>query len=639
LYFLLLFLPMNTPSPSPADILASVMRDNQPFALMRKEGEKDLFLAQGPMVSYDRLSDIPRKSGTPEDGEVIDTISAIPFSQIRERGFAAIRGDARIQSMQVQQSTRISLDQVLALLPAERIELKDGLHFDKDDATYAAEQGKIITEEIGNGEGSSFVVPRRAEGLIVDFDRRKALSIFRALLESEFGSYMTFAFCDGERYLIGASPERHLSVRHGEVRMNPISGTFRKTRDALNMADLIKFLRDPKEMNELFMVLDEELKMMAQMCKHGGEVRGPFLREMSKLIHTEYELVGTSDQDVIDLFRRSMYAPTVTGSPVENACKVICKYDPKDRRFYSSALMLLGRDAAGRDLLDSCILIRMMEIHPNGTVQMTAGSTLVRDSDPMSEASESTAKLSALASSLGVSPANPRGRELPPMQEELSPILAERNAELSRFFFENQAGKDMTVEEIRGKRITIIMSDDDFAHTLGHMMGRMGADVSVRHYSGYDATKDSADLVVVGPGTGDPNNLNDPKMRSLAAILIDLEHSGRPFMAVCLGHQLLCKLKGMSVERKADPSQGVQRREKLFGEETEEPVGYYNAFAAKYRDIPGVEISYDPETGEVHALRGKNFASFQFHPESVLTKNGFEIVKKALVSLFHSPKQ
>ena len=55
----------------------------------------------------------------------------------------------------------------------------------------------------------------------------KALTVFRRLLERERGAYWTFCFFTGDRYLIGASPERHVSVHGGDVRMNPISGTFR----------------------------------------------------------------------------------------------------------------------------------------------------------------------------------------------------------------------------------------------------------------------------------------------------------------------------------------------------------------------------------------------------------------------------
>jgi anthranilate/para-aminobenzoate synthase component II len=271
----------------------------------------------------------------------------------------------------------------------------------------------------------------------------------------------------------------------------------------------------------------------------------------------------------------------------------------------------------------------MMEIQPGGTVQMAAGSTLVRDSDPMSEAQESTTKLSALAASLGSCSQKPALPELPPFQEALAPVLAERNTRLSRFFFENQTGKDLSVETLRGKRITIVMSDDDFAHTLGHMARRMGAEVNIVQCRSYDVTKDDADLVMVGPGTGNPSNMDDPKMRSLAAILIDLQHTGRPFMSVCLGHQLCAKLLGLELERKENPSQGIPKDIDFFG--TPQRVGFYNTFVAKNADVPEGSVCADPVTGEVHAIRGKNFSSFQFHPESVLTENGFDLLRNELV--------
>jgi phenazine biosynthesis protein phzE len=39
------------------------------------------------------------------------------------------------------------------------------------------------------------------------------------------------------------------------------------------------------------------------------------------------------------------------------------------------------------------------------------------------------------------------------------------------------------------------------------------------------------------------------------------------------------------------------------------------------------EVSRDPATGEVHALRGPSFASVQFHPESVLSEHGIDLLR------------
>ena len=48
-----------------------------------------------------------------------------------------------------------------------------------------------------------------------------------------------------------------------------------------------------------------------------------------------------------------MYAATVTGSPVENACRLIKKYETEGRGYYGAALALIGRDAEGHPTADA----------------------------------------------------------------------------------------------------------------------------------------------------------------------------------------------------------------------------------------------------------------------------------------------
>ena len=43
------------------------------------------------------------------------------------------------------------------------------------------------------------------------------------------------------------------------------------------------------------MVVDEELKMMCDICHEGGQVLGPFLKPMTHLVHTEYLLAGRTE--------------------------------------------------------------------------------------------------------------------------------------------------------------------------------------------------------------------------------------------------------------------------------------------------------------------------------------------------------
>ena len=85
--------------------------------------------------------------------------------------------------------------------------------------------------------------------------------------------------------------------------------------------------------------------------------------------------------------RSTFHAATVTGSPVENACRLIKQYEPEGRGYYGAALAILGRDDEGGAVLDSPIVIRTAQLPHDGTVSVSAGATLVRHSDPEAEVS------------------------------------------------------------------------------------------------------------------------------------------------------------------------------------------------------------------------------------------------------------
>ena len=627
--------------------ISSIMENGEPYAVIKRSDDTDVIILQGDVVECDNLSDIPLQDGTDQDGESFDTLSIIPFSQVRERGYEAHDDKAKILCLRVTSQTRVAVSDLLRELPDEEITLSEDATFHPADDKYEKGAQSVVDDKIGKGEGSNFVLSRAVRGRIDDMSNAKALSFYRSLLKKESGSYWSFIYNTGESTFVGATPERHISVENGEVIMNPISGTFRKLLEKFeSMSDdelrefFRKFLEDPKEIYELFMVVDEELKMMAELCSGGGTIIGPLLKEMSKLIHTEYELKGRSERDVIELLKGSMFAATVTGSPVERACKVISEYEVTEdgkgeaRRYYASALALIGRDKRGDQTLDSPITIRTLEMRNDGAFEARVGASLVRDSIPHNEMLETRAKMEGVLSCLlGRSDAKPAEPILPRvMNEEMEELLRGRNKYLSQFWFANQEGEDLSVEELIGKRITIIDNEDNFCHMMAHMIRRMGAEVDVVCHSDYEVEDDSSDITIIGPGPGDPNNMGEEKMQKMGGVIRYLRDSGKKFLAVCLGHQLLCRELGMEVSQKADPSQGTQVEIDYF-DGAKQRVGFYNTFASKYQYIDGVESAYDKGTKEVHALRSEDFASCQFHPESVLSQNGFDLLKDMLVGL------
>ncbi len=630
--------------------LVTELLEQPAFALIRVRESDTVTLLGGEHLDVEQLADVPLVAGEPTGGPTWDHLVLVPFRQARERGFRAHDDGTPLRVVSADVVHEVPLEELLPTLPDGGVTLADRGGFETSDADYAQMVRTIIDDEIGRGEGANLVVGRNYRAVVADWGHDAALAVFRRLLERERGAFWTFCIFTGDRYLIGASPERHVSVDAGQVRMNPISGTFR-TRGhdthAARTAALVDFLRDEKEIYELFMVVDEELKMMCDICHEGGLVLGPYLKPMSHLVHTEYLLAGRTDRDVRAVLRDSMFAATVTGSPVENACRLIEQYEAHGRGYYASVAALVGRDADGNQRADAPILIRTADVDLDGNLKVTAGATLVRDSDPDYETAETWAKASGVLSAFGLvdapapaaTPAEALELDAFTREDDVLIALAERNERLSRFWLTDQSGA-APEPSLRGKRVVVVDHEDDFVNMLSHVLGVLGMTTDVVRHDVYRSwveggrSLDEYDLVVVGPGPGDPRDADDAKIAVADEVVAGLLASEQPFLAVCLGHQVLCRALGLDVGFKDIVFQGTQARLPVLGRA--ETVGFYNTFVGRVgaAGLPdGVRVEREEATGDVHLVAGPHFRGIQFHAESILTQNGFGIVRDLVLEL------
>ncbi|MGN6576961.1 MAG: anthranilate synthase family protein [Nocardioides sp.] len=626
-----------------ADAALEELQGHEAWAVIRLRDSDTVTLVGGTRSVVERLGDIPLRDGPPEAGRRFDSLVAVPFRQVAERGFEAHDDGTPLVVVRLETEREIPLAELLAALPRQRVETDGPGGFETSDEEYGEVVARIIRDEIGNGEGANLVVGRTYRAHLRDWSAATALSVLRRLLENERGAYWTYCFWTGDRFLVGASPERHVSVHGGDVRMNPISGTFRLPRGADPAelkAQLLEFLADEKEIYELFMVVDEELKMMCDVCNEGGQVLGPFLKPMTHLVHTEYLLAGRTSRDVRDVLRDTMYAATVTGSPVENACRLIAKYEPEGRGYYGAALALVGRDRDGRPTADSPIVIRTADVSPQGALKVTAGATLVRDSVPAHEVAETHAKAGGILTAFGLVPAADapaEGVAELTRDEDVLIALASRNQRLSKFWLTDQGGSP-PAPELKGRSVVILDGEDDFVNMLRHVLWVMGmTSTVVRHEDFTPGALDGHDLVIVGPGPGDPRDAGHPKIAAFSSALDGLLASGQPFLAVCLGHQVLCGKLGIDLGYKDIVFQGTQSRVDLgpaLGGR-EENVGFYNTFVGRaHQPLPeGVTVAADPVTGDVHLVSGPHFRGIQFHAESILTEHGYELIHDLVLDL------
>ncbi|MFF7292216.1 chorismate-binding protein [Microbacterium sp. NPDC008134] len=615
--------------------LAALTADpHSSFVLIARDGSDTVELLTGDVLDVDLLADIPLTT----EGTAREVFALVPYRQVRERGFVSQDDGAPLRCIVVDEHLHLPTPALLASLPAASVPLRDD-GFDTADDEYAAIVERVIADEIGRGEGANFVIRRDFTARIDVDERTAALTWFRALLTHERGAYWTFAVFTPGHIAVGASPEAHVVARDGIVTMNPISGTFRHPAGGATKETLVDFLSSTKETEELFMVVDEELKMMSAVCSDGGRITGPHLKEMSRLTHTEYMLRGRSRLDPRDILRETMFAPTVTGSPMQNACAVIRRHEREPRGYYSGvAALFTPNDEGGHDL-DAPILIRTVYLK-DGEVRVPVGATLVRHSDPHGEVSETHGKAAGVLGAIGAidrpraaeerSDADAPGVPLSLAEDPtVAALLSSRNARLADFWLNPQGDDDSG--PFAGRSALVVDAEDRFTTMLAHQLRHLGLDVRIAAWSDVDdADVDAVDLVVAGPGPGDPRDTESPRISRMRDVVARRRASASPLLAVCLSHQILADSLGIALTPLDAPHQGLQKSVPVFGEDAS--IGFYNTFTARVSPgttvVDDTEVSADPANGDVYALRGPRYASVQGHLESILSRDGIRTLER-----------
>ncbi|MFA6576761.1 MAG: anthranilate synthase family protein, partial [Nocardioides sp.] len=307
------------------------------------------------------------------------------------------------------------------------------------------------------------------------------------------------------------------------------------------------------------------------------------------------------------------------------------------RGYYGAALAILGRDAEGGPVVDSPIVIRSADVGLDGSLKVTAGATLVRDSDPAYEVAETHAKAGGILRAFGLVPPAPvPDANIAELVNDEDVLLAlnTRNRRLSSFWLTDQAGSPPD-RRLAGKSVVILDGEDDFVNMLRHVLGVLGLTSTVVRHEDYVAgCLDGFDLVIVGPGPGDPRDGGDAKMARMRDAVAALLASGQPFLAVCLGHQTLCHQLGIPLVYKDIVFQGTQSPVGFNGRT--ERVGFYNTFVGRAGDeaLPdGVSVDADPDTGDINVLTGPHYRGIQFHAESILTERGYDVLHEIVVEL------
>lgn len=606
-------------------------RLNAPQAVIAQEGRVDCIWGDvRALPSLDALDSLKSSH-----------LMVIPFGLVNTVGrpISSIEREQHLplSVIDIKHEQRISLDRFLEYASDQPSHLtaKD-IRFEPDDLQYEKLVAEIIAEEISDGRGSNFVVPRVLRGVIADDSPWRFFSLFTRLLKRESSSYMTYWCKLGTSVLVGASPEMHIRLDpSGTVTMNPISGTFHPRFGDENQSALVTFLEDSKERDELHMVVDEELKLLSRICAVSPSVDGPYLKNLAQLMHTEYYVRGITDAHPARVLRESLFAPTVLGGPLDSAFRVAAERDVAPRRYYGGVFGRLDFLDHG-PVLDTAIMIRTFEVLESGEFRFPVGATIVRESIPANETRETVIKslnaLSALTDS----------EEGDPIGGDVARSLRERRESTSKFWLSGDNASAQTPQCGSPPRSAVLVDfGDRFVYMLSQILRSLGFEVRVVPPTELEAAR-CADLVVLGPGPGDPLDPEDARI-GLARAFGEAAVTGKfkRVLAVCLSHQMICAALGIRVRRLGRPYQGVQRAVEVWGEQRR--LGFYNSYAgflgADERLPAPWQASVAGDSREIVAIRRAGVESVQFHPESMLSADGVAELCASLSRLYDEREQ
>ena len=419
---------------------------------------------------------------------------------------------------------------------------------------------------------------------------------------------------DGE-YLVGASPEMYVRVSGDRVETCPIAGTVARGANALGDAENIRtLLSSAKEESELTMCTDVDRNDKSRICVPGSvRVIGRRQIELySRVIHTVDHVEGRLRPgfDALDAFLTHMWAVTVTGAPKAWAMQFIEDHEASPRCWYGGAVGVLGFDGS----MNTGLTLRTAHIR-GGVASVRTGATLLFDSDPAAEETETRLKARALLEVLAETAGRAAANDEEPLRTEVTgPVGA-------------------------GMRVLLVDHQDSFVHTLAGYFAQQGAQVTTLRY-GFEPTlldEYRPDLVVLSPGPGRPADFG------CSRLLAELDARNLAAFGVCLGLQAMVEHAGGTLGLLATPVHGKAAAVRVTGGElfaglpaeftaaryhslhaTPDQAGAGFAVTAVTDDHGQEANGRGPKRTIVMAIENPAAGRWgvQFHPESILTASG-----------------
>jgi anthranilate synthase component II len=187
-----------------------------------------------------------------------------------------------------------------------------------------------------------------------------------------------------------------------------------------------------------------------------------------------------------------------------------------------------------------------------------------------------------------------------------------------------------------GARVLVVDNYDSFVYNLVQYLGELGAEPIVHRADRFalaDVETLAPDAILISPGPGRPEDAG------LSNAIIERFAGACPILGVCLGHQAIGQVFGGDIVRAGSVMHGKTSFIRHNGEGVfaglPDPfeATRYHSLVVDRETFPAVlEITAEADDGTIMGLRHREHAveGVQFHPESVLTVGGHQLLANFL---------